>query len=76
MNINSSISVAFISLICIVTCGVDGQRTLLDAQHFRPLFRSVKESIYNFISSRSPDGALEFNRRAGVKFKNVYDYSD
>lgn len=76
MNINSSISVAIVSLILIATYGVEGQRTLFDAQPFRPLFRSVKESVYNFISSRSPDGALEFNRRAGVKFKNVYDYFD
>ena len=69
MKLKSSLSVSIISLIFIVSCGVEGQRTVLDAQPFRPLFRSVKESIYSFISSRSSDGAFEFNRRAGVKFK-------
>ncbi|CAO1401887.1 unnamed protein product [Diamesa hyperborea] len=71
----SSLSVSFISLIFIVSSGVEGQRTVLDAQPFRPLFRSFKESVYNFISSRSSEGAFEFNRRAG-KLQKQFDESE
>ncbi|CAO1413661.1 unnamed protein product [Diamesa serratosioi] len=65
MKFKSSFLVSNISLILFLTYEVKCQRTVLDAAQYRPLFRSVKEMIYNFISSRSSDGALEFNLRAG-----------
>ena len=69
MKLKSPILISIISLIFIVSYGVECQRTVWDAQPFRPVFRSVKELVYNYISSRSTDGAFEFNRRAGVKSK-------
>ena len=77
MKFKSSILVTIICLISYLTQGVKCQQTLLDEQLFRPLSRSVKELLYNFISSHSTDEALEFNRRAGVKLKyNIFGQSE
>ena len=67
MKFKSLLLVSIIYLISFVAQEVKCQQTMLDAQPFRPLFRSIKEMVYNFISSRSTDEAFEFIRRAGVK---------